>query len=81
MLFEKEKYYKYIKTLENIINFAYLIFILIFGIIGAAIGKGTGLILGIIIGLILAGVYTINGKIKIQKMKWQIDIHQKIYKL
>lgn len=81
MLFEKDKYYKYIKELENIVNFSYAIYAIIFGILGAIIGKGIGLILGIIIGMLLARAYTLNTKIKIQKMKWEIDIHQKIYKL
>lgn len=81
MLFEKDKYYKYIKDLENVVNFSYVIFAIIFGLIGAAIGKGFGLILGAIIGILLAGAYTLNTKIKIQRMKWELDIHQKINKL
>lgn len=81
MLFEKEKYYKYIKDLENVINFAYVIFILLFGIIGLAMGKAIGLIIGILIGILLAGSYTLNTKIKIQKMKWEIDIYDKVKKI
>lgn len=80
MLFEKEKYYKYIKTLETFVNFYYVIFIILFAILGIAIAKGLGLILGGIIGFLFARMYTLKTKISIQKMKLQIDIHEEITK-
>lgn len=76
MLFEKEKYYKYIGTLEKIINFYYVIFISITALIGLATGKGLGFIIGILLGILIAKVYTLKTKIKIQKMKWEIDMHE-----
>lgn len=80
MFFEKEKYYKYIGTLEKVVNFTYVIFIIMFAITGAIIGKGLGLIIGILIGFLLAGAYTFKIKITIQNMKWRIDIHEFIKK-
>lgn len=75
MLFEKDKYYKYIKELETIINFSYVIYITIFSIIGLILFKGIGLIIGILVGILLAKAYTLNTKIKVQRMKWEIDIY------
>ncbi len=54
MLFEKEKYYKYIKTLENSVNFYYVILITLLSIIGIITGKLIGLIIGAIIGYLIA---------------------------
>lgn len=76
MLFEKEKYYKYVNELENMVNFSYAMFIIIFGIIGLAIASVIGLLLGIIIGILISKMYTLNAKIKIQKMRWEIDIYE-----
>lgn len=76
MLFEKEKYYKYINNLERNIIIAYIIIILLTTILGIIIAKGIGLILGIAIGIIISGNYTLITKIRIQKMKWEIDIYQ-----
>lgn len=77
MLFEKEKYYKYIGTLENMINFSYAIFIIIGFIIGMA-GQFIGALMGAGIGFLLAKVYTLNAKIRIQEMKWKMDLYQRI---
>lgn len=76
MLFEKEKYYKYINNLERNIIIAYIIIILLTAILGIIIAKGIGLILGIAIGIIISGNYTLITKIRIQKMKWEMDIYQ-----
>ena len=58
MLFEKEKYYKYIGTLEKSIVLSYIFIILLFTIIGGIIAGTTGktiyVIAGIIIGIIIA---------------------------
>ena len=80
MLFEKEKYYKYIGTLQNMVNFAYAVIILICFLIGS-IGGPFGGLLGIGIGFLLATAYTIAAKIKIQEMKWKMDIHDKLKRL
>ena len=77
MLFEKEKYYKYIGTLQNIVNFAYAVIMLICFLIGS-IGGPIGGLLGIGIGFLLATTYTIVTKIKIQEMKWKMDIYERI---
>lgn len=78
MLFEKEKYYKYIRTLEEIKIGIYILIIFITMKISNAIGKG--LYLGIIIGILISILYTIMIKIKIQKMKWEIDIYDMLKK-
>ena len=79
MLFEKEKYYKYIGNLESMVNFSYLIFIILGFIIGL-LGKGAGALLGAGIGFLLAKAYTLGAKIKIQEMKWKMDIYERINK-
>lgn len=80
MFFEKDKYYKYIGTLEKFVNFYYVIFIMIFAIIGLIAWKGIGIILGGLLGFLLASAYTLKTKILIQNMKWKIDIHELIKK-
>lgn len=79
MIFEKEKYYGYIKTLENITIITYICIIIITAIIGLSISKNLiGLIIGIGIGFLIGNIYTIKTKIKIQEMKWKLDIYNKI---
>lgn len=81
MLFEKDKYYKYVGTLEKMVNFSYIVLIGLFMIVGILVGKEIGFIIGTLIGFILATTYTLNTKIKIQDMKWKLDIYQKISKI
>lgn len=78
MLFEKEKYYSYIGILEKMINFYYALFIGIFGIIGVATGNVFGLIIGVGLGFIMAKACTLGAKIKVQKMRWEMDIYLKL---
>lgn len=79
-MFEKEKYYKLIKDLEKIVTIIYVL-ILIFSVIIGLIGGGVSLIITIPIGLLVAFLYTIAMKIKIQEMRWQMDIYDKINKI
>ena len=79
-MFEKEKYYKLIKDLEKIVTIIYVL-ILIFSVIIGLIGGGVSLIITIPIGLLVAFLYTITMKIKIQEMRWQMDIYDKINKI
>ena len=72
MLFEKEKYYKYIGTIENMITAYYFIIIGIFVLIGIASKN--------FIGFIISTIATLNAKIKIQEMKWKMDIYEKVKK-
>lgn len=78
MLFEKDKYYKYICTLEKIINFSYAIYMFLGFVIGAMIGNILGAIVGTSVGFLIATIYTINTKIRIQDMKWKMDIYFKL---
>lgn len=77
-MFEKEKEYEYIKYLEKNIMFVYIVVILLFTLMFAAIFKGLGFIIGLILGYFVAKNYTINTKIKIQELKWRIDIYNRI---
>ena len=79
-MFEKEKYYKLIKDLEKIVTIIYVL-ILIFSVIIGLIGGGVSLIITIPIGLLVAFLYTITMKIKIQEMRFQMDIYYKINKI
>ena len=78
MLFEQENYYKYIQTLEKIKTAYYVIFILIGILIGATTTNGLAIITGGLIGFFAAAMSTLAIKIKIQKMKWEMDIYNKI---
>lgn len=80
MMFEKEKYYKLIKDLEKMVTIAYVL-ILIFSVLIGLINGGTLLIITIPIGLLLAFLYTFAMKTKIQEMRWQMDIYDKINKI
>lgn len=77
MIYERDKYYKYINQLEKYQNAIYIIVIIISILIGLATG-GVGLIITVPVGLYLAWLYTIGMKIKIQEMKWKFDIYNKI---
>ena len=77
MIFEKEKYYKYIRQLETYQTAMYIIIMIISVIIGIATGFTT-LIVTIPIGLLLSWIYLIATRIKIQEMKWKFDIYNKI---
>ena len=80
MLFEKEKYYKYIGTIENMITAYYFIIIGIFVLIGIASKNFIGFIICILIGILMSTIATLNAKIKIQEMKWKMDIYETVKK-
>ena len=73
-MFEKEKYYQYIQTLEKAVNFYYVFLMGLGLLIGAFMGI-VGVLIGVLIGFFIAHMYTLAIKIKIQDMKWKIDIH------
>ena len=79
MFFERDTYYKYIKTLESMNTLAYVIIIGLGIILGIATGVIT-LIISVPISILLANMYTFATKIKIQEMKWKIDVHTQIMK-
>lgn len=80
MIFEQNKYYKYIGTLEKIIIAFYIFYILIGILIGAYAGSGFTIIICGLIGFFAAGIQTILIKIRIQEMKWKMDIYNKLIK-
>lgn len=79
MLFEKEKYIKYINTLENMNKTVYIIIIVLFVLIGIMTGF-ISLIITVPLGILIANAYTFASKIKIQEMKWKFDIYETINK-
>ena len=47
-------------------------------VIGAMIGNILGAIVGTSVAFLIATIYTINTKIRIQDMKWKMDIYFKL---
>ena len=77
MIFEKEKYYKYIQQLERYQSIVYAIVMIIAVIIGIA-GGGIALIITIPVGMLISWFYLIATRVKIQEMKWKFDIYNKL---
>ena len=84
-MFDTSKYYTYAKNLEKIKIATYIIYgiigFLIGGTITATTKSGMYTVLGILIGLVIAYIRTINIKIRIQKMYWEIDMYSKMNKV
>lgn len=72
-MFEKQKYYDYIQKLENSITWVYIIVLVLSVLFGIAAG-GVALIITIPLGLLLAGSWTLASKIKVQDMRWKMDL-------
>ena len=77
MIFEKEKYYKYIQQLEKYQTIVYIIIMIIAVIVGIITGGAT-LIITIPLGMLISWFYLISVRVKIQEMKWKFDIYNKI---
>lgn len=77
MIFEKEKYYKYIQNIETTIKVAYIVIMIISVLIGITAG-GAPLIITIPLGMLISWSYTIGAKIKVQEMRWKFDIYNKM---
>lgn len=75
MLFEKEKYYSYIGKIESSITWCYVITMIFAVLIGIAMG-GVGLIITIPLGILLSGIWTLSAKIRVQEMKYKIDMYE-----
>lgn len=75
-MFEENEYVKLTNQLQNTVTTAYAIIMIIAVIIGIA-GGGVALIITIPIGLLISKYYTLNTRIKIQEMKWKIDMYEK----
>ena len=77
MIFEKEKYYKYIQQLERYQTIVYVIIMIIAIITGIATGFIT-LLITIPVGMFISWIYLITTRVKIQEMKWKFDIYNKL---
>lgn len=78
MLFEKEKYYKYINTIEKAITITYILIVGFFCLLGAASKNILIFTAATMLGFGIAHMYTLNAKIRIQRMRLEIDIHENI---
>lgn len=76
-MFDEKKYYNYIQKLEKRLDYYYVFSIGIGAILGAYLYYIKGIIIGCIMGLLIANYFTLKTKIKIQKMKWEIDMYRK----
>ena len=78
MIFEKEKYYKYIQQLETFQKIIYIIIMILAVLIGIATKKFFGIIISILIGMFISWYLLIKIRKEIQEMKWKFDIYNKI---
>lgn len=76
-MFEKQKYYKLMSDLETGITIMYVVTMVIAVIIGIAAGVAP-LIITIPLGLLISYFVTFATKIKIQEMRWRMDVHDKL---
>lgn len=76
-MFEKQKYYKLMSDLEKGITIMYVVTMVIAVIIGIAAGVAP-LIITIPLGLLISYFVTFATKIKIQEMRWRMDVHDKL---
>lgn len=78
MLFNKRLYYKYIGILENLTIFCFIVYCGIGGLIGAIIYELQGLLIGILVNFISGYIIYLFLRIKVEEMKWKMDIYEKI---
>ena len=74
-MFDENEYIKLINSLQNGVTLSYVIILILSVLIGIGTG-GTTLIITIPIGLIIAYIFTFATKVKIQEMKWRIDMYE-----
>lgn len=75
-MFEENEYIRLTNQLQNTVTTTYAIIMIIAVIIGIA-GGGLALIITIPIGLLISKYYTLKTRIKIQEMKWIIDMYER----
>jgi hypothetical protein len=78
-MFDEKEYIKYINHIKTNITITYVIIIVISFIIGIYLGAIPFIII-MILGILIANQSTLMMKIKVQKMKMEIDIYNKIIK-
>ena len=77
-MFDKKLYYNYIKILENLTIIIFMLYCIILALIGTFTFKLKGLIISIIIAFISGYPTYLFLKIKVEEMKWKLDIYNKI---
>lgn len=77
-MFDKKLYYNYIKIIENITIIIFILYCVVLSLIGVFILEIKGLIIGLIIGFISGFPTYLFLKIKVEEMKWKLDIYNKI---
>ena len=78
MLFNKKLYYSYIKILENLTIFCFILFCGIGGLVGAIIYELQGLLIGILISFLSGYIIYLFLRIKVEEIKWKMDIYEKV---
>jgi predicted PurR-regulated permease PerM len=76
MIFERDKYYSYIQSLEKSVTIYYVVIMIFAVLLGIATGLVT-LIITIPLGMFISWIMTFATKVKIQEMKWKIDMYDK----
>lgn len=76
-MFDENEYIKLINHLQNSVTTVYVIILILSVIIGIASGIAT-LIITIPVGMFLAFLVTFATKVKIQEMKWRVDMYHKM---
>lgn len=77
-MFNKNLYYSYIKILETITILVFITYCLVSGMAGAIIYEIKGLLIGLLISFISGYPIYLILKIKVEEMKWKLDIYNKI---
>ena len=75
-MFDQNEYIKLINSLQNGITIIYIVILIIAVLTGIASGIVT-LIITIPLGLLIAYCTTFATKVKIQEMKWRVDMYNK----
>lgn len=80
MIFNRNLYYKYIRILENLTIIAFIAYCFVAAVVGAIFLKEKGILMGFAISFISGYPTYLILKIKVEDMKWKLDIYDKIDK-
>lgn len=80
MLFNRNLYYKYIRILENLTIIAFIAYCFVAIVVGAIFLEEKGILMGFAISFISGYPTYLILRIKVEDMKWKLDIYDKIDK-
>ena len=78
-MFDKKTYYSYITILDTLTTVMFMLFIIACSLVGLFVLEIKGLIIGLVVSLITSFPVYIFSKIKVEEMKWKLDIYNKIH--